>query len=393
MAAADAYAPLGVLPIQNLPAWLARMDGCSLCAKRIARPGTINFYQEQLEMKWSLIALATLSLTSGLASAQSSVTLSGRVDAGIRRVGSADGGSDWQMGGSGSSFNRLVFSGREDLRGGMFAIFSLQHRFNIQNGTAAGTTFNQPANANVFWRESWVGLGGGFGDVRLGRMIMPLQDMNGGFDPWDVSTVASVHTGGINATIRGNNVVYYRSPNLAGLSMHAAVAAGEGQLSAENGGGIAGSITPAGLVNSERPIGFNVRYAAGPINVGVAYDRNGADMKTTGVYGSFNFGAFRVMGQFEKGDNFTSAAGTVAEDIKNLSISLAAPLGPVELRAGYVRVNSDLAGRDGSKVGLGAFYNLSKRTGIYTDVAKATGDRFTSAQKKAAFDIGARHSF
>lgn len=339
-------------------------------------------------MKKVLIVLATLSAAAGTASAQSSVTLSGTVDAGVRRIG-----GDYSLAGSGSSNNRFILSGREDLGGGMSAIFSLQHRFNINNGSIGGTTFAQPANSNVFWRESWVGLGGGFGDVRLGRIIMPLQDMNGGFEPWGVTTVASVHTGGINATIRGNNVIYYRSPNLAGLSVHAAIAAAEGQLTAENGGGIAGAITPAARVNSERPIGFNIRYAAGPLNVGLAYDRNGADMKTTGLYGAFNFGAVRLMGQFEKGDNFTSAAGTIAEDIKNMSLGVAVPLGSVELRAGYVRVNSDLANRDGSKFGLGAFYNLSKRTGLYTDFGKASGDRYTDAQKKAAFDIGVRHAF
>ena len=96
-------------------------------------------------MKWSLIALATLSAAAGSASAQSSVTLSGSVDAGIRRVGAATG-SDWQMGGSGSSFNRFILAGREDLGGGMSAIFSLQHRFNVQNGTIGGT----PTTAGVF---------------------------------------------------------------------------------------------------------------------------------------------------------------------------------------------------------------------------------------------------
>ena len=343
-------------------------------------------------MKWSLIALATLSAVAGSASAQSSVTLSGAVDAGIRRVGTASG-SDWQLGGSGSSNNRFILSGREDLGGGMSAIFSLQHRFNIQNGTIGGTTFSQPANANVFWRESWVGLAGGFGDVRLGRILMPLQDMNGGFEPWGVTTVGSVHTGGINATIRGNNVIYYRSPNMGGLSAHAAIAAAEGQLSAENGGSIAGAITPTAFVNRERPIGFNVRYASGPINVGVAYDRNSADMKTTGLYGSYNFGAFRLMGQFEKGDNYTTAAGTTKEDIKNLSLGIAAPLGPVEVRAGYVRVNSNLARRDGSKLGFGGVYNLSKRTNLYATLGKSSGDRYTAAQKKAAFDLGVTHRF
>ncbi len=343
-------------------------------------------------MKKSLLALAVLGAFASTVAAQSSVTLSGAVDAGVRRVGTATA-SDWQLGGSGSSNNRFILSGREDLGGGMSAIFSLQHRFNVQNGTIGGTTFLQPANANVFWRESWVGLGGSFGDVRLGRMIMPLQDMNGGFDPWVVTTVGSVHTGGINATIRGNNVIYYRSPSMGGLSMHAAIAAAEGQSTAESGGGIAGAITPTARVNRERPIGLNVRYAAGPLNVGVAFDRNSGDMKTTGIYGSYNFGAFRLLGQFEKGDNFTTAAGTVAEDIKNLSFGVTAPMGPVEIRAGYVRVDSNLANRDGSKFGFGGNYNLSKRTNLYSTIGKSSGNRFTVGQKKAAFDLGVTHRF
>lgn len=81
------------------------------------------------------------------------------------------------------------------------------------------------------------------------------------------------------------------------------------------------------------------------------------------------------------------------EDIKNLSIGVTAPVGPVEIRAGYVRVDSDLAGRDGSKFGFGGFYTLSKRTGLYADLGKSSGNRFTAAQKKAAFDIGVRHAF
>lgn len=359
-------------------------------------------------MKKSLLALAVLSAFTGVASAQSSVTLSGIVDAGVRRVGTATG-HDWNMAGSQSGYNSFTLSGREDLGGGMNAFFALNHRFNINNGatnnpgncaaatpaTAACPTTNQ----TFFYRQLWVGLGGGFGDVRLGRMLMPLQDMNGGFDPFATGTVGSTHTGGINATIRATNVVYYRSPNLGGLSLHAAIAAGEGQLPGEHGGGIAGAITPAALLNRERPVGFNVRYAAGPLNVGVAWDKSSADLKTAAVYGSFNFGAFTLLGQFEKGDNCTLATSTCvstatgAEDIKNLSIGALVPLGPVLIRTGFVRVDSNLNNRDGSKFGFGGDYNLSKRTNLYATVGKSSGNRFTTAQKKAAFDVGVTHRF
>ena len=373
-------------------------------------------------MKKSLLALAVLSAFASAASAQSSVPLSGLVDAGVRRVGlnSTASGNDWSLGGSQSAYNSFTLGGREDLGGGMTAFFTLNHRFNINNGTIN-------SYSNTFWRNSFVGLGGAFGDVRLGRMLMPLQDMNGGFDPWGTGNVASIHTGGITATIRSNNTIYYRSPNLSGLTFHAAIAAAEGQyVGAVAGFGSTsdetannfGSRANADKNNAQRPTGFAVRYAAGPLNVGLAYDRNTVDTKTVGVYGTYDFGAFKLWGQYEKGDGSyywrnTVVAGNVFrrdENLKNLSIGVTAPFGPVIAKAGYVRTDSNLVGMDGGKFGLGADYFLSKRTNLYTNIAKLNGDRFapgtaptlsTTAmklsnnrnQRNTQFDIGITHRF
>ena len=114
-------------------------------------------------MKKSLLALAVLSAFAGAASAQSSVTLSGRVDAGLIRQNGA-----WNMAGSQSGYNALTFSGREDLGGGMNAFFTLNHRFSIQNGNV--NPGGNAADPQQFYRNAFVGLGGGFGDVRqIGR--------------------------------------------------------------------------------------------------------------------------------------------------------------------------------------------------------------------------------
>jgi predicted porin len=370
-------------------------------------------------MKKSLLALAVLSAFAGAASAQSSVTLSGSVDGGLRRVGAVSNGtviSDWRAAGSQSGYNAFTLSGVEDLGGGSRAFFSLNHRFNIFNGVNNGyTNGGAGAAGEPFWRNTWVGLGGGFGDVRLGRMLMPLQDMNGGFDPFATGTVGSTHTGGIAASLRTNNTVYYRSPSLGGLSVHLAAAAGEGQVQNEIGGAAPQYNAPTALLNSQRPVGLNVRYAAGPVNVGVGYDKNTADQKTVGVYGSFTMGpGVKLMAQFEKGDNATAAGATgVAEDIKAFSVGLTAPLGPVTLRTGFLKIKSEFANRDASKFGFGGDYNLSKRTNLYATVGKWTGNRFANpklttanttaslaaaalsaeATKKLAFDFGVTHRF
>ena len=362
-------------------------------------------------MKKSLLALAVLSAFASAASAQSSVTLSGGLDAGVIRKGTATG-NDWSMGGSGSAFNAFTLSGREDLGGGMFAFFTMNHRFNINRGTINSTDYGTGtggASNPTFWRNIFVGLGGGFGDVRLGRMLMPLQEKNGAYDPWNGGyTVASTHTGGISATIRANNAIYYRSPNLGGLSVHAAIAAGEGQLQAETannyGSQAKAPSNPGGF--GQRPLGVAVNYDAGPLSATVAYDRNYADYKTTGLYAKYNFGFMVLNFQHENGDGTNGGSALTKEKIKATSISADIPLGAIVGKVGYLRYDSDkntcngtgasnvgTKACDASKFGLGAEYLLSKRTKLYSDVSKASGDRLSAASKKGQFDIGVRHAF
>jgi predicted porin len=315
-------------------------------------------------MKKSLLALAVLSAFAGAASAQSSVTLSGRVDAGLIRSA-----GQWSMGGSQSGYNALTFSGREDLGGGMNAFFTLNHRFAIQNGNV--NPGGNAADPQQFYRNAFVGLGGGFGDVRLGRILMPLQDFNGSFDAFDTGYVGTTHTGGINATVRANSTVYYRTPSLGGLSVHAAIAAGEGQSA------------PVGTSQSERPMGFAVAYAAGPVRVALAYDKERRDFKTIGLYGGYNAGFANVMFQYEKGDLNAST------EVDRWSISTKVPMGAVTFKAGFTSWSDE----EIKKIGVGLQYDLSKRTNLYTNIGKVSGDGASSTAKKATFDLGVTHAF
>lgn len=336
-------------------------------------------------MKKSLLALAVLSAFAGAASAQSSVTLSGGVDLGVVRQNGA-----WNMQTAGSGRSALNFSGNEDLGGGMRAFFNLNHRLNPNNGTQA--------NADRFYRQTWVGLGGGFGEVRLGRFLPPLQTYNGDFEPFGTETVGSTHTGGIDAgsggQARNNNAIEYISPNLGGVSVRASIAAAD-----ENGG-------------SERPIGVGVNYAGGPVRVALAYDRNGLKQKTLGVYGSFNAGFATFMAQFEKGtDHLIYEPGLTATpanlafsgDAKRWSLGARVPFGAAALKVGYTKWTDE----EVKKIGVGLDYALSKRTNLYTDVGKFSGDGTTyqvsgrtassvvsnDNANKARFDVGIFHKF
>jgi len=337
-------------------------------------------------MKKSLLALAVLGVFASAASAQSSVTLSGGVDLGVIYKGPT---KDWTMGTSGSSASFFTLSGSEDLGGGMKAFFLMNHRFRPNTGeiNVAGNVAG--TSPQYFWRQSWVGLSGGFGDVRLGKMLMPLQDFNGGFEPWfGGDTVGATHTGGPVATVRATNAIYYRSPSMGGLQLHAGIGAAEGQIAAE-----CGSCTP---LNKERPMGLGLRYDAGPLSAAVAFDRNTADFDTVGLYGKYNFGAAILYGQYEKSEITTTI------DDNRFSVGADVPFGAWTGKVGLLRIKRDLAAGSSAsqtKLGLGLWYALSKRTSLYTDLGKPSGDNLstgaslTSNEKKASFDLGIRHKF
>ena len=118
-------------------------------------------------MKKSLLALAVLGAFANAASAQSSVTMYGRVDLSVGKpIGTANKG---MFNGSGS---RLGMRGVEDLGGGLKGIFNIETRFDADTGAAQnfGLTTVNPAGtaglANRFWgARSIVGVAGGVNTV------------------------------------------------------------------------------------------------------------------------------------------------------------------------------------------------------------------------------------
>ena len=92
-------------------------------------------------MKKSLIALAVMA-AAGAASAQSSVTLFGIVDANYNYVKGDGNGHVSRLTDSGYNSSRLGFRGTEDLGGGMSASFWLEAGLNNDNGTGDSTNVN-----------------------------------------------------------------------------------------------------------------------------------------------------------------------------------------------------------------------------------------------------------
>lgn len=309
-------------------------------------------------MKKSLLALAVLGAFAGAASAQSSVTIYGKlnIEAG-KAVGSVD---KTLMDVAGS---RLGFRGVEDLGGGLKATFGIEHRFSPQTGAAA---------ANFWNGYSTVGLMGNWGHVRLGRdYVVGFLMVQNQIDPFGGDTVAALRGVGMlqgGARVRYNSQIeYHLSTN--GFNLAAQVA------DANNNGGL-----------DNKAIAFAANYAAGPLFVGLAYENgSAADDKQTSLGARYNFGFATLSAGYSKGTNAANVDG------KGYLLGANIPFGAGDFKVGYAVGDSSGAAGKYKKVGVGYHYNLSKRTKLFADYAKVGGGE--PVGPKTGYDFGIQHNF
>ena len=166
-------------------------------------------------MKKSLIALAALAVVSA-ASAQSSVTIYGQLDAGIynlRNIDSLTKGKNATVYGDGAAFsNVLGFKGAEDLGGGLTAKFTAETDIQTNNGGS------NPAG--MFRRQANVSLASAsMGEVKLGVTNNPLISTFGLLMPVAGNMVSTASSTAIGfADFYTKNALTYLSPTFAGFS-------------------------------------------------------------------------------------------------------------------------------------------------------------------------------
>jgi predicted porin len=343
-------------------------------------------------MKKSLLALAALTAFAGVASAQSSVTLFGVIDANVRNV-KTSAGSLKTLSTDGMGSSRLGLRGVEDIGGGLRAGFWLEGSVNVDVGGGAKTAATQVgsgANGQDWQRRATVSLMGGFGEIRLGRDYTPDFWNHTIFDPFGTNGVGSSvntfgSTTGATTVVRANNSLGYFLPGgLGGLYGQVMIAAGEG-------------------TDANKHLGFRFGYAAGPLNVAFSYGTTDTAVKwkRTNIGGSYNMGFMRAMLQY----NISNGGAT--GKITHLLVGGVVPLGTNALKFSYVRSDGSgaIAARDATQIALGYQHNLSKRTAVYGNFARignkgtanyrASGTALANAagQASTGYEFGVNHSF
>jgi len=352
-------------------------------------------------MKKSLIALAVIA-ASGAASAQSSVTLYGLVDAYVGSVkvnGLTTTGINVPAaaGGGGLNTSRFGVKGSEDLGGGLKVNFLLEAGFDPSTGVSNSYTnpYTGATSTALFGRQSWVGLSGGFGEVKLGKMWTPFDDVKGSgaaaFDA-NIFAPATFVWASNSYSDRPGNSIYYATPSFGGITAAALYSFGENKTSTTGAGHIAS---------------VNVAYAGGPVAAALSYQTekaNGAVANTTKfaqLNASYDFGVVKLLGAVgHVKDGFNPLTGISVSKSQEYQLGLDFPVSSTfTVSGGYAwSKDTQLAGGPDIKrkgFGIAGLYALSKRTNLYAGVNDAKQDEYTGVaeEKRRVFAVGVRHTF
>lgn len=424
-------------------------------------------------MRKSLIALAALAV-AGSASAQSSLTLFGVVDANVsgfsNKTETAPGNtietSQTALRNSGYNSSRLGFRGTEDLGGGLVASFWLEAAIGNDDGTSgAGINSTNPSN-QFFNRRSTLSLSGVLGELRLGRDYVPSFWNDTVFDPFGTLgvgtnlvfsasgfTTQGATTNGFGANpnqVRASNSIgYFLPPNLGGFYGQIMYAFNEqasydpGSLTPPTVAAIVANPSLANTGNNAR-VGRHISgrfgYTNGRLDVAAAYGESTiasnyfrgttTNLDIWNLGGTYDFGVLKLFGEYSSNKLKVDSSNVLLNPIgfsepgmTGWLIGATVPVGPGLIRFSYSTVNYNNVTRlsqifgvidapKSEKWALGYVHNLSKRTALYSTVARVSNNNgadltvggpnyYTvtaltgplTPKTSTGYDIGIRHAF
>lgn len=366
-------------------------------------------------MQKKIIALAVAGLVSGVAMAQSNVTVFGYADAGYAYtsdsfVKGAKNTSKILPGALNGS--RIGFKGEEALGNGLKAVFQIQQGIKIDQG---GEDIAADRWATVgLTSASW-------GTAEIGRRDTFIDQLLGGTDVQGRTLVSQVSP--VMRDIgRIGNFVAYTSPVIAGgLTLKAGFSTSA--YAAED------AVTVINTTTNVRVYTAAAEYVNGPLKVGAAYQYNKAQGTNTTSYdagkewaiaGQYTFGpaVFSAQyGQIVNGDGYvysdlngvdnTGTAKTTAlvEKRKQWTVAALYNITPADrVSLGYAKGKNDFfaAATNDEKQsmwGVSYFHDLSKRTTIYAGYGSLSQDASNTVKYginstyEKALQAGLRHSF
>jgi predicted porin len=377
----------------------------------VTRSAHPAFPSNPLQRKLLAAAVASACALPAVAQAQvpSWIQIYGRANVSYERITTKNSSdtvtqknqSNWDLVDNSS---RIGFRGNKDLGGGLTGLFQMESRVRLDTGKGTLTG-----------RDSYGGLAGSFGTVRLGRTIGPVY-----YATYDYISMHNHDTGTssdalLAPTVVGrqgfmNRTVWYTSPKLGAFSVDVAYSLLDAQR-------VVGDSQP-------RYLGLVGSYDQGPLHLAASYanTKNSNDLgggtanedKAYTLGGLYDFKTFVVGALIESAKSTTLAGGDAKRNYFRVSGML--PVGKNEFHLNFGTVNHGIGGvgngtstsNDGAKQWTAAYnYNLTKETkiyGFYTRIHNDTAGMYgagnfnTNVTQVAGLEIssiavGVRHNF
>ncbi len=307
-----------------------------------------------------------MALACSPAAGAGGLTLYGIVDAGIGYSRQDGGESDLTVDSGASEDGHLGLRGSEDLGRGLTGEFELETGIDLDDGTWSDED-------RFFNRAAWVGLAGGFGELRLGRQSTFSHDWFSDVSPFkaDFKQAEVTNIFGYGAVAeRVDNAVLYRLPEIGGFEV------GVGYSFNSEGPEVPGE--------ENEVVTVGLRYSAGPLIAVATYDlgrdsdedaaAGRDDIRNLSIGATYEFSRLKLHAGYGRLKNRDFVGAAKIENAWLIGATVA--VGRGEVLAAYQRVkgrNFNEFGLDSTRdgVALAYLYPLSKRNSVY-----AYGSRF-----------------
>ena len=289
-----------------------------------------------------------------------------------------------------SNSSRFGIRGVEYLGAGNAAIFQIESNVQADTGNAA--------SSGIAARETFVGLQGDWGTLRMGKFLTPYDDLLPIFGNVPTLTTSILSTaaiwaqgplqkgqGGFDARL--GNSIRYETPNFSGFNGAIQYSTRDSSGNANGAAGDNGD--HASELRGAYVASVGLLYAAGPLDLGMAYEHN-YNIRTTGrkddalsVAAAYDFGAVgpiasvRIGGVYEY-LRYDTPTGDLTRNFYAVSATLAVGGGTFYAFVGRA-ANGTGGAVDGTQIGglskgpssaatqweVSYSYNLSSRTMLY----------------------------
>ncbi len=309
---------------------------------------------------------------------------------------------------SNSSF--VGVKGSEDLGAGLKAVYQMEFGVNLDGEKQSnGETFGS--------RNTFVGLGGGFGTVLVGRHDSPIKMVGRKYDVFgDQVGNNRVILGSGNTHLvdgRHNNVIAYATPAFGGFKALIAYVPGADAASA-------GNESDSGVNNAINAWSANAEYKAGAFDAGLGYITASNVLNTNKTYSAYRLGAGYTFGAARINAIYQNArydAGTTEKDRGAYGIGGTYKVTAAgTVKAQYMIADNTSGNKNGANsITVGYDHAMSKNTTVYAVYAAVdnnngtgtdgsfsvmqsnagTNDNTTAIAGKdnSAFSVGVQHKF